>query len=398
MTKFNFKDIEKSTNELKMEYMNAVQNGEDPEVIDAKHADYMNAFAKDQSDAILAQARAERDDVLDKQVLTARGMNVLTAEEEKFFMNLVEDEADLDTYKEKALLPETVIERVFDDIKKERPLLAQVKFQTAGLKVRMIYGDPEGQAVWGEIFGKIQGQISANFRDVSFYQNKLTAFAIVPKDLKEFGPQWIERLVRMQLAEAVGAKLEEGIVLGRGQTYNEPIGIMKEVTRNSETGVMTTTGADKEDIGQVTFADDKTTVKELTALVAALSVKENGNPYTALNKTSIIVHPADAPFLLAANTVRTLNGDWATSLPFNATVITSEFVPQGKGIAAALERYQAAYTGAVDINEYKETLALEDVNVYIAKQFAHGEPEDNNVSVVFDLAVPKLEEIFVPEA
>ena len=324
----------------------------------------------------------------------ARGQNVLTAEEERFFTNLVADDPDLDTFKEEALLPETVVEKVFEDIQAERPLLSKINFKMTGVKARFIYGDPEGAAVWGEIFGKIQGQINASFREVSFTQNKLTAFAIVPKDLLEFGPQWVERYVRLQLAEAIGAKLEEGIVLGGGQAENEPIGLTKEVS--SADGTVKVTG-DKADYGQLTLADAKTTVKELTGMYAYLSVKENGKFYNAESKMSIAVNPADKPWLVAAHTVQTANGQWVTSLPFNIDVVASEFVPQGKAIGFVAERYYAAYTGATEIKAYDQTLALEDANVYIAKHFAHGVPEDNKVSVVYDLAVEKLDDSPVEE-
>ena len=72
-------------------------------------------------------------------------------------------------------------------------------------------------------------------------------------------------------------------------------------------------------------------------------------------------------------------------------MVASEFVPQGKAIGFVAERYYAAYTGATEIKAYDQTLALEDANVYIAKHFAHGVPEDNKVSVVYDLAVEKLD-------
>ena len=379
------KDVQKLFND----YTKAVMNKADDDTIKEKYGEYMKAFSNDLSEKIMQEARAERSNDADKQVLMARGQNVLTAEEERFFTNLVEDEANLDTFKEEALLPETVVEKVFEDIQAQRPLLSKINFEMTGVKARFIYGDPEGAAVWGEIFGKIQGQISDNFREVSFTQNKLTAFAIVPKDLLEFGPQWVERYVRLQFAEAIGAKLEEGIVLGGGQAENEPIGLTKEVS--SADGTVKVTG-DKADYGQLTLADAKTTVQELTGMYAYLSVKENGKYYNAESKMSIAVNPADKPFLIAAHTILTPNGQWVTSLPFNIDVVASEFVPQGKAIGFVAERYFAAYTGATEIKEYDQTLALEDANVYIAKQFAHGIPEDNKVSVVYDLAVEKLDD------
>lgn len=44
------------------------------------------------------------------------------------------------------------------------------------------------------------------------------------------------------------------------------------------------------------------------------------------------------------------------------------------------------YKGATQIREYGEVLALEDANVYIAKQYAHGMPDDNKVAEVYSFS------------
>src|SRR5699024_6890831 len=135
-------------------------------------------------------------------------------------------------------------------------------------------GDPDGTAMWGEVFGKIQGQISANFNELSFSQNKLTAFAIVRKDLIEFGYEWVERDVREQLAEAIVAKLEEGIVLDNGALQNQQVGITKEMTNDDDGNI--TSVDDKTHAGELTFDDARITAVDLANLLNSLSVKENG--------------------------------------------------------------------------------------------------------------------------
>ncbi|HDK5724188.1 TPA: phage major capsid protein, partial [Staphylococcus pseudintermedius] len=378
-------DIENNVDKLKNEYFEAVRNDADPETIENKYAEYMAAFSSNLHDNILKDAREEALNAnTDEQVLMKRGQNVLTSEEKRFFTNLVEDDANLDTYKEEIILPETTVSRVFEDMQSERPLLSKINFQIAGIKTRIIAGDPDGAAMWGEIFGKIQGQIQANFREYTFSQNKLTAFAIVPKDLLDFGPEWVERYVRLQLAEAMGAKLEEGIVKGKGPVQNQPVGLIKDMVKDDSGNI--TSVKDKTEKGKLTFADAKTTVTELSNLMNSLSVKEDGKRINISGKVSLLVNPDQLFAIQAKYTIQNANGQWVTSLPFNLDILPSEFVEKGKIIAFVPSRYYAMYKGATQIREYGEVLALEDANVYIAKQYAHGMPDDNKVAEVYSFS------------
>ncbi|EHT8047243.1 phage major capsid protein [Staphylococcus pseudintermedius] len=378
-------DIENNVDKLKNEYFEAVRNDADPETIENKYAEYMAAFSSNLHDNILKDAREEALNAnTDEQVLMKRGQNVLTSEEKRFFTNLVEDDANLDTYKEEIILPETTVSRVFEDMQSERPLLSKINFQIAGIKTRIIAGDPDGAAMWGEIFGEIQGQIQANFREYTFSQNKLTAFAIVPKDLLDFGPEWVERYVRLQLAEAMGAKLEEGIVKGNGPVQNQPVGLIKDMVKDDSGNI--TSVKDKTEKGKLTFADAKTTVTELSNLMNSLSVKEDGKRINISGKVSLLVNPDQLFAIQAKYTIQNANGQWVTSLPFNLDILPSEFVEKGKIIAFVPSRYYAMYKGATQIREYGEVLALEDANVYIAKQYAHGMPDDNKVAEVYSFS------------
>lgn len=377
-------DVDKNVKNLREEYFEAVRNEAEQEVVEQKYNNYMAAFSDGLRDEVLKQARDEVNNTTsDNQIRMNRGNNVLTAEENRFFTNLVEDDADLDTYKEGVILPETTVVRVFEDMQKARPLLSKINFRLAGIKTRMIVGDPSGAAIWGEIFGKIQGQIQANFKELNFSQNKLTAFAIVPKDMLDFGPQWVERYVRTQLSEAMALKLEEGIVLGKGAASNEPYGLTKNLIIDDEGKI---TGAkDKETTGTLTFEDAKTTANELAGALTTLSTKENGSKVDVSSGVALVVNPADQFYVKAQNTMQTVNGAWVTSLPFNVDVTTSEFIQEDKALFVVGNRYYAVQTGQVNIKSYDQTLALEDADVFIAKQNAHGLPDDNKVALLYDL-------------
>lgn len=373
-------DIQEKVEQFRAEYYEAVKNGAEPEEVEAKHGEYMTAYSEALKNDVLDRARQEaKNGTDDTNIALARGRNVLTNAERKFFNELVDPNTE--TYKEPKILPETIIERVFDDIVQERPLLAKINFQLSGLNTRLILADPQGQAMWGEIFGKIQGQIDANFKVVNFSQNKLTAFALVPKDLIEFGPEWVERFVRAQISEAIGLQLEAGIVNGGGAAVNQPIGMTKDF--DLEAGTIT----DKTATGTITFADAKTTAYELAKVMTHLSMKENGKTVNIAGGVTLVVNPQDQFMVQSQHTMQTPNGQWVTSLPFNITVTASDGVPANKVVALVGKRYEAVHTGNVTIQKYDQTFALEDMDLFISKHFAHGMPVDNKASAVYDLAI-----------
>src|SRR5690606_16465554 len=119
--------------------------------------------------------------------------------------------------------------------------------QDLGAVTRFIYSDPTKAYAWGKLFGPIAGQIAAAFTEEEIGQLKLTAFAVIPKDMLELGPEWVERYVRTLLVESYSVGLEYGLVNGRGATQNEPIGLTKDVAEN---GAVT----DKTSSGTLTFA------------------------------------------------------------------------------------------------------------------------------------------------
>ncbi len=86
-----------------------------------------------------------------------------------------------------------------------------------------------------------------------------------------------------------------------------------------------------------------------------------------------------------------------SNLPFNPIQTESVFVPQGKVVFFVKGEYIAAVGGGLDVKRYNETLALEDADVFIAKQFATGKPKDNYAAVVYDLELGLEEPETVPE-
>lgn len=354
-------------------FTNLVKDNADKEEQDKAYIDMINAMAEDVSKAAEDAADAKFNQ------LNAYSGKGLSAEEVKFF-NEINTEVG---YKEETLLPQTTIDRIFEDLVTARPLLSEINLQTAGLRLKFLTSETQGVAVWGKVFSEIKGQLDAAFGDEEAIQSKLTAFVVVPKDLKEHGPVWVERFVRLQITEAFAIALEAAYVSGDGN--DKPIGLNRDVS--ADAAVVGGVYPEKAVEGTLTFADADVTVKELTGMMKYLSVKENGKSINIDGKVAMVVNPANAWELRAQYTHLNANGVYVTVLPFNIRVVESEFVDAGKAIAFVNNRYDAYVGGGIGIKKYDQTLAMEDLDLHIAKQFAYGKASDNKASVIYDLAL-----------
>lgn len=365
-------------NAKKQAYMDLVKaENSTPEQLETAFNEMFAALQTDLTDQITNEARNE---VHDAQILTARGQNVLTSTERKFFNEVVASGG----FAEDTILPITTQERVFEDLVTEHPLLNVIGLKDLGAITRYIYSDATKAFAWGALFGEIKGQISAAFREEQIGQLKLTAFAVIPKDMLELGPEYVERYVRTVLVESYSVGLEYGLVNGRGPAQNEPIGLMKDV--NSDTGAVT----DKTSSGTLTFAPSEkgeVIAKELGGVVVTLSKDAKGKSRKVANKIVMVVNPVDAIKVQIGNTIQTSTGQWVTTLPYNISPIESEEVAEGKALFFVKDAYLAAIAGGYKINKFDETLAIEDARLYTMKQFANGKPKDNKTALVYDLDI-----------
>lgn len=382
-----FKDVTQSKNEF-------AKVSQDPKATAEEKTEalsnYMEAIQKDAENRILEEARTFASD---NNVLQSRGQNVLTSEERKFFNAVIKEGG----FTDEDVLPKTTQERVFQDIVNDHPFLDAVGIENLGAVTEFIFSDPEGAAVWGPLFGEIKGQLNAAFRKESITQLKLTAFIPIAKDMLKLGPEWVERYVRTILTEAMRAGLERGYIAGRGPAQNEPIGLLKNV--DGESGAV----SDKTSAGTLTFKPGRTTVNELKDVVKKLSEKLTIDgeiadmPRKVENRIVMVTNPFDTFDIKANATTQNTSGAYVTNLPFNPIQTESAYIPQGKVLFFVKGEYIAAVGGGIDIQRYRETLALEDADVFIAKQYATGKPVDNNAAQVYDLDVDLTEEPTLPE-
>lgn len=366
--------------EKRTAFVNAVKNEDTQEIQNKAYVEMVDAMAAD----IMEQAKKEARQEADAYISASRTDKNITNEEIKFFNDINKEVG----YKEETLLPQTVVDEIFEDLTTEHPFLASIGMRTTGLRTKFLKSETSGLAVWGKIFGEIKGQLDATFSEEESIQNKLTAFVVVPKDLENFGPVWVKRFVVTQIEEAFAVALESAFIIGDGK--DKPVGLTRKVGKG--TNVVDGVYPEKVASGTLTFASSKVTVNELTDVYKYHSVKENGKPLNVAGEVTLLVNPTDAWDVKKQYTSLNANGVYVTALPYNLNIIESLFVPEKKAISYVAKRYDALVGGALNISTFDQTLAFEDLNLYAAKQFAYGKAKDDKASAVWTLNIKPAEQ------
>lgn len=364
----------KLSNEFKTirdNFLAAVNNNEPAE----KQNELYGAMLDELLNEAKKQARAEAEGLIAANPADAK----LSARERKFFNAVTTDVG----YKEEKLLPQETIDRIFENLTTAHPLLAEIGMVNAGLRLKFLKSETSGVAVWGNIYGEIKGQLDAAFSEEEAIQNKLTAFVVIPKDLKDFGPAWIESFVSTQIDEAFAVALEAAFLAGDGN--GKPIGLNRQV----QEGVSITGGVypEKTSIGDLTFADSATTVKELTNVYKHHSTDEKGRAVAVDGKVVMVVNPADAWDVKRQYTSLNAQGVYVTALPYNLKIVESLAQVSEKVVTFVSGRYDAYIGGGITLRKYDQTLAIEDMDLYTAKQFAYGKAKDDKTAAVWGLKV-----------
>lgn len=359
--KENFKDLQR-------DFFDLMGN---PEATDKEREAGFSNMMEEMMNELQANARAEADTLSRAQ----RDIPDFTNKEIEFF-NSINTEVGT---KNEILLPEETIDRVFEDMIQQHPFLQAIGLQNASLRMKVITSEPENTAVWGKIFGEIKGQLETAFKEKDITQAKLTAFAVVPNDALEFGPQWLYKYISTQFNESFALFLEDGFINGTGSTTPDspqPIGLVKKLD---------TPATDKEAVGEITLADSKTIITELADVMAKLQVKPDGVKRANMGPVKMLLNTEDVWKIRGMFTIQNDAGVYIENVPFGIELLESSKAPKGKVVFFLPDYYDAFIGGGLSIKEYTETLGLEDCTLYTGKAFAYGEARDENVSLVYTL-------------
>lgn len=362
-------------------------NGDDQEAV----ASAFKAWGEDIADQI-REDYAELKESNDAAIMQARGYRQLTSNERNWYQRVISalkqtpdraKQAFIDIiHSDDAndIMPETIIEDVMRYIAESRPLLSAVNFQYVGYTTKWIINDNTVQkGSWGEITDAITAEVKGALKVLDITQAKYSAYAIIPLDLLDMGPTYLDAFIRATLAEAIALGTEEAIVKGSG--VNMPCGLMRDPNSAFDPG----TGYTEKKAEEVTTF----TPAEYGALVAKLAKTEKGKTRT-FNSVTLICNMTDyLTKIMPATTVLNANGVYVNDLfPFPTKVIPSSVVDQGKAILCLLDEYTYAVGGSRNgVIEYSDEFKfLDDVRTFRVVTHAAGRAYDNTSALVLDVS------------
>lgn len=346
-------------------------------------------------DAVVADIKLDNEEILaahDSEVLAQRGYRQLTSKETKWYEKVITALRSTDPKQaftaiigsdnEEDLMPTTIIEDVYKNLREDYPLLKAINFQHVGYTTKWILNDHSTQtAVWGPITDAIVKEITSAFRTEKIDQYKLSAFAIVELGMLDLGPAFLDGYVRACLTEALMAGLELAIVSGTG--HEQPIGLIRDISEG--VSVNSTTGYPaKEAIPVKGF-----TPAEYGALVARMAKTEKGKA-RKFAKVGLIVNMTDyLTKVMPATTALNAAAQYVNNLfPFATDVYVSNAVDEGKAVLFLADEYFLGMGGQKNgVIEYSDEYKfIEDQRVFKIKQYGAGRAFDNTSALYLDIS------------
>lgn len=341
--------------------------------------------------SIGAEIRAEYEQQMndlrqevDSTILAGRGVRQLTTAENNYYQKLItamksgnpkQAVENLDM-----VMPETVIDSVFDDLRTNHPLLSAINFvPTNGAITMMMNTNGYQEAAWGALCDDIVKELTSGFKEVDTKLLKLSAFLPVCKAMLDLGPAWLDRYVRDVLYEALANGLEAGIVNGDGN--GKPIGMNRQV------------GDDVTVTGGVYPKKEAVAIKELSPevvgnLISMLAESPTGTQRPVRN-VLFIVNPVDYfQRVMPATTLMAPDGTYRNDvMPYPMKVIQTPALERGEALIGLGGLYfaaaGAAKGGKIEFSDHYRF--LEDERVYTIKTYANGMPMDDNAFILLDI-------------
>lgn len=365
----------KTKEEFRDKIKQALEEG-DTEKFSQVFTDYMSSIEQ----TVMSEAKGAIS-IKDSDILQTRGVRQLTSSEKEFYQKTIEamQAAPNSINSLDVVMPETIINSVFEDLKVDHELLSVIDFRNVtGLTRFLINTNTRQLAQWGPLNSEIAKELESGFKDIQLGQNKLTAFMLVSQDMLNLGPVWLDRYVREVMYEALAFGLEYGMINGTGK--NMPIGMVKDLNGAVVDGVY----------------PDKTAIKVTTLdpisygqLLSKLSKTEKGNPRVVKN-VIMIVNPTDyLTKIMPATTIRAADGTYVNNvLPYPTKIVQSTEVSEGKAVIGMSDKYFMGMglvkDGKIEYSdEYK---FLEDYRTYKIRFLGHGQAKDNNAFIVADIS------------
>lgn len=366
--------------DLQNRMKDAIENGNSDEFA----AVQIEMANKIQEDILNEAKQAINEDFTDARVLADRGLNTLTAEERKYY-NEVIGGAGFDGVE--LLLPATVFERVFEDLKQNHALLSEINFvNTTGVTEWITRNSDAEAAWWGALSDAITKKLTASFNKEKTELFKLSAYVPVSKAMLDLGPQWLDRFVRTLLLESMAIALELAIIDGTGN--GQPIGMTRDLLGGTYgSGDQAVIDGDALEGDYKPKALVTITDLEPATLGSKVMAPLTKNGKRKVSNVLLVVNPIDYwEKIFPQTTYLTADKTYVYGvLPIPAKIIQSVAVTQGQMIAGLAKDYFMGVGSKRKIEYSDHYKFLEDERTYIAKQYANGKPTDNESFITFDI-------------
>lgn len=366
---FNADLMKDRLSEQRAKFFNAMKEGTESEQENA-----LDDFLAGIQNVVVSEAekvfQEEGEKYSDESVLVARGiLKPMTSSERKFFNKAVEKQS-FDNLDE--AFPTTIVEDIFSRLQEDHPLISRVDAQSTGALFKYMYADPtKTTAFWGTIPDNIRQIIIESIKVISFETSKLSGFVPVVKGFFSLGPAWLAKYVNTVMLEIMAATLEIAIVKGTGK--NQPIGMNKKLS-GAVDGVypdktpLTLNDLKPESLAGVraAFARDKLDNGPIVAVV---------NPVTYWTKLfSNLAHMTD-------------EGKWVlTQLPTGEEIVKSYAQDEDTLTIGNPKNYLLAVSSKTELKKYEQTLAIEDLDLFIAKFTGTGLAKHQDAFYVYDVS------------
>lgn len=363
--------------DIKGEIVTALQSGDAD-----KFAAVMDTFSADLEEKILAQAQATGNS--QEAIAQVTKIN-LTGEERKYFMELIQQPSSSQdgfsgVANDRTLVPATVINRIFDGLKKDHTLLGLVDAQTIGIANEWIFSIGVAPAQWGKLCSNLQEITDKGFRKISLGTFKLTAYLPVCKALLELNePEWLAQYVITLIQESIEAAIEIAIVDGTGK--EQPIGMRRSI-ENATAGTHTV---------KTPVQIEGLTPKVMGDIMAKLSKIEVETGVTVertvqASEVLIVVNPQTYwKEIFPMTTTQMLNGQFVQNLPLPFSIVQVPAVPEGELVVGVAKDYFFGIGKDTTIGFSDEVKYIEDERVYAGKFYGNGTPKFEDAFTIYTI-------------
>ena len=321
-------------------------------------------------DQVVREAqRAEQDAEYKKSL----GLRPLSEAEKKFYEMLKGGAKQALTAAQIDIIPIETIDKTLADVRAEYPILDLITFAPANVK-HWLTGSKSGAAVWGSLASALSNsaELSATITGLNIEVGKLYAYCIIPKSIRDLEIGYVDRYFRAILQEAMYDGIATGYLDGDGKVA--PIGILRQIGTVGQDGTHTAKTVNATLTG---FSP-----KQLAPVLTALS---NGGK-RAVREIVVIARPTDVyTYVNPALYGDSISGGYVNKSFLPTRVIEEPNMPANKAVITMPGVYTMGFSG-MKVNEYKETKALEDADLLIAKVYGNGRADDDACAYVFNPA------------